>query len=71
MHRLCAGFAQVDDGQAAVTEADAGVRVAPGVSAIGAAMGEGVGHGARDSNLPGAAVNVEQAGDAAHQSRSF
>ena len=71
MHRLRAGLRQVDDRQPAMAEPDAGFRVAPAVGAVGAAMGEGVGHGARDSGLPGAAVNVEQAGDAAHQSRSF
>ncbi len=46
-HRLVAGRRQVDDGQPAVDEADAGPGVLPQSDVVGPAMGDGLAHAAQ------------------------
>jgi len=73
MHRLGACRCQVDDGEPPVSEADARFRIAPGIGAVRASVGEGVGHGARGGGgIPVAHCisQFEDARNAAHQARA-
>ena len=65
-HRLRGGVGKVDDRQAAVAEADAGR--GPDAAAVGAPMGEHLGHRRDPRRIDRLGdVRMEEAGDAAHQ----
>ena len=66
-HRLVPGRRQVEDGEAAVRQRDAGFGVAPDAVIVGAAMRQAVAHGLRAAfDLAGGAVGPQDACDAAH-----
>jgi len=63
-HGLRRGGGEVDDGEASVAEAAAGHGHDP--VAVGAAVGQGVGHRAQERGVGGLSVRERDADDAAH-----